>query len=158
LEGSWELGSADKITVPMQNLEAASEPKEGEIIEICYDGYLMESYPAQIGTVYSIRVAQQLEVDPVRYYLTVAEEGVYSIRYFTPRSSGGCLNAAGVAFRLGEQVWLEGLDGLPNLRGVTVEALGKEGNILFSISIEDKEENREVNTAASGGWIIGPES
>ena len=158
LEGSWELGSADRITVPMQNLEAASEPKEGDIIEICYDGYLMESYPAQIGTVYSIRVAQQLEVDPVRYYLTVAEEGVYSIRYFTPRSSGGCRNAAGVAFRLGEQVWLEGLDGLPNLRGVTVEALGKEGNILFSISIEDKEENRDVNTAASGGWMIGPES
>ena len=140
----------------MQNLEASQEPKAGDIIEICYDGYLMESYPAQIGSVYSIRVVQQLEVDYVKYYFTVAEYGAYSIRYSTPHTSGGCSNADGSAFIPGEEIWLEGLDGLPNLCGVTVEALGKEGNILFSISIEDKEENRQVNTAASGGWIIRP--
>lgn len=150
LEGSWELRSADQIVVPMQDANA----KIGDILEIHYDGNLMETYPAQIGTVYSIRVAQQLEVDYGKYYYTIAEYGVYSIAYSTPQSSGGCSNADGSAFLPGEEIWLEGLDGLPNLRGVTVEALGKEGNILFSISVPDTEEYRDVNTAASGGWIV----
>ena len=151
---SRELSSADKIVVPMQNMEPSPEPRVGDILQIHYDGYLMETYPAQIGTVYSIRVAQQLEVDYGKYYYTIAEYGVYSIAYSTPQSSGGCSNADGSAFLPGEEIWLEGLDGLPNLRGVTVEALGKEGNILFSISVPDTEEYRDVNTAASGGWIV----
>ena len=87
-------------------------------------------------------------------FVPVAEYGAYSIRYSTPHTSGGCSNADGSAFIPGEEIWLEGLDGLPNLRGVTVEALGKEGNILFSISVPDTEEYRYVNTAASGGWIV----
>ena len=155
LEGSWELSSADKITVPMTNMVSSQEIKVGDIIEIHYDGHLMESYPAQIGTVYQIRV-YQMKSTSYTYFLTIAEENIYSIRYSTPVSGGGGLNADGSAFRPGEWVWLEGLDGLQNLRGVTVEALGKEGNVIWGISIPDSEEYRYTTTASDGLWMISP--
>lgn len=54
--GSWELSSADRIEVPMQNMSPSPEPQLGDIIEIRYNGEIMETYPAKIGEVYSIRV------------------------------------------------------------------------------------------------------
>ena len=155
LDGSWELGSADRITVPMQNIQASREIRIGDIIEIHYDGYLMESYPAQIGTVYQILV-YQMESTSYTYFLTIAEENIYSLRYSTEVSSGGAMNADGSAYRPGESIWLEGLDGLQNLRGVTVEALGKEGNVIWGISIPDSEEYRYTTTASDGLWLISP--
>lgn len=56
VEGSWELSSADRIEVPMQNMSPSPEPQAGDIIEIRYNGEIMETYPAKIGEVYSIRV------------------------------------------------------------------------------------------------------
>lgn len=62
-QGSMLAGVVDRIKVPMKNMEPSPEPQVGDIVEICYDGYLEESDPAQIGTVYGIRVVQQLEAD-----------------------------------------------------------------------------------------------
>lgn len=45
VEGSAELNSADKITVPAQESVNA---QVGDYIKVTYDGQLMESYPAQI--------------------------------------------------------------------------------------------------------------
>ncbi len=45
VEGSAELNSADKITVPAQE---GVNAQVGDYIKITYDGQLMESYPAQI--------------------------------------------------------------------------------------------------------------
>ena len=47
---------ADRITVPLQHLHPAKEPVVGDVVEISYNGVIMESYPAQLGEVYSIRV------------------------------------------------------------------------------------------------------
>lgn len=58
VEGSAELKSADQITVPMKNMAPSPEPEVGDILEIEYDGYIAESYPAQINNVYSIRVVE----------------------------------------------------------------------------------------------------
>ena len=58
VEGSAELKSADQITVPMKNMSPSPEPEVGDILEIEYDGYIAESYPAQINNVYSIRVVE----------------------------------------------------------------------------------------------------
>ena len=54
VEGSIELNSADRITVPMKNMNPSPEPKVGDVLEIEYDGLIAESYPAQITNVYSI--------------------------------------------------------------------------------------------------------
>lgn len=58
VEGSAELKSADQITVPMKNMAPSPEPEVGDILEIEYDGYIAESYPAQINNVYSVRVVE----------------------------------------------------------------------------------------------------
>lgn len=54
-EGSAELRSCDKIWVPTRLLLTPGA-EVGSTIEIAYDGQIRESYPGQIGKVYSIRV------------------------------------------------------------------------------------------------------
>ena len=58
VEGSTELNSADRIMVPMVNINPSQEPEVGDTLEIVYDGTIAESYPAQINTVYSISVVE----------------------------------------------------------------------------------------------------
>ena len=58
VEGSTELNSADRIMVPMVNINPSQEPEVGDTLEIVYDGVIAESYPAQINTVYSISVVE----------------------------------------------------------------------------------------------------
>ena len=58
VEGSAELKSGEQNTVPMKNMSPSPEPEVGDILEIEYDGYIAESYPAQINNVYSIRVVE----------------------------------------------------------------------------------------------------
>ncbi len=59
VEGAWELSSSDLFRVSITNMPPSPEPQVGDIVEIAYDGYILESYPAQFGTVYGIRVVSQ---------------------------------------------------------------------------------------------------
>lgn len=59
VEGSWELSSANKIEVPIMNMNPALEPQVGDIIEITYDGEILETYPARLSKVYSIKVTEE---------------------------------------------------------------------------------------------------
>lgn len=61
VEGSWELSSADKIEVPIKMLDPSLEPEVGDVIEIEYSGEILETYPARIADVYSIRVVEESE-------------------------------------------------------------------------------------------------
>lgn len=61
VEGSQELKSSDQITVPIKNLAPSLEPEAGDIIEIKYNGEIVESYPAQITEVYGIKVVKEAE-------------------------------------------------------------------------------------------------
>ena len=61
VDGSHELKSADKIKVSMKNLDPSLEPEVGDIIEITYDGMIMESYPAILHEVYSVKVVDEAE-------------------------------------------------------------------------------------------------
>lgn len=51
VEGSAELSSADRIYVPNKD---GLELQAGDVVEIEYDGNIMESYPAQLGEVSDI--------------------------------------------------------------------------------------------------------
>lgn len=55
IEGSTELSSADQFSIPNKD---RLELQIGNIIEIEYNGDILESYPAQLGEVYSIAIAQ----------------------------------------------------------------------------------------------------
>ena len=59
VEGSWELNSADRIEVPIRNAHPSQEPEIGDVIEIEYSGEILETYPARIADVYSIKVAAE---------------------------------------------------------------------------------------------------
>lgn len=57
--GSCELICADKIEVPMKNMDPALEPQIGDVIEITYNGEIQETYPARINEVFGIRVISE---------------------------------------------------------------------------------------------------
>ncbi|MCD8353631.1 MAG: hypothetical protein LUC47_04905 [Clostridiales bacterium] len=57
--GSAERNSSDRIVVPMTEMAASPEPEVGDTLEIVYNGDIAESDPAQINTVYSIRVVEE---------------------------------------------------------------------------------------------------
>ncbi len=59
-EASWTINSADQIEVPMEHMGASPEPEIGDIIEIAFDGEILETYPARIKEVYSIRVIRDI--------------------------------------------------------------------------------------------------
>ena len=61
VEGSWELSSADRIEVPIRNAHPSPEPEIGDVIEIEYSGEILETYPARIADVYSIKVVAEKE-------------------------------------------------------------------------------------------------
>ncbi|MCM1223201.1 MAG: YobA family protein [Lachnospiraceae bacterium] len=56
VDGSSELNSADKFSIPNdENLELQVD----DLLEITYNGDIMESYPAQLGEVYEITLIEQ---------------------------------------------------------------------------------------------------
>ena len=61
VKGSSELSSASRIEVPMNHMEPSLEPQVGDILEIEYDGQLLETYPARISNPYSIKVIEEVE-------------------------------------------------------------------------------------------------
>lgn len=64
VEGDQESKSSDRISVPIRNMEPSPEPQVGDLVEIRYDGTIMESYPAQLGEVYQIRVLKEADTSP----------------------------------------------------------------------------------------------
>ena len=93
------------------------------------------------------------ERDYPRYYLTIGREGVASL-YITAggRSLLACPEDFGL-YEMGEQIWLEGLDGLRTLRGVTITARDEENMDLFSVRIADSHYQTE-DTVVCDDWII----
>jgi len=73
--GSTELRSADRIEIPMKNMEPSPEPQVGDILEIRYNGMLQETYPAMIGEVYSIRVRQEKPTLSLNDVIILSQKG-----------------------------------------------------------------------------------
>ena len=73
VEGSWELSSADRIEVPIRNAHPSQEPEIGDVIEIEYSGEILETYPARIADVYSIKVVAEKGSQGVRYMVYIVE-------------------------------------------------------------------------------------
>lgn len=68
VEGSDELTSADKYSVPMEHMDASPEPQAGYLVEITYDGSIEETYPAKLGTVYFVKVVVQSDNSDCREF------------------------------------------------------------------------------------------
>ena len=91
------------------------------------------------------------------YYLLIGADGVESIEVSGPNSSGGAVNADGSNFKKGEKIWLEHLQGVTDLRGYSITAYGKNGKVIYSLSIPVGATNDEViNAVSGGGWLLTP--
>ena len=62
-EGSPEAVSAGQISIPLAQVPSVPEPQNGDMVEITYNGDIMESSPAQLGVLYDIHVITQAESD-----------------------------------------------------------------------------------------------
>ena len=60
VDGSLELNSADKFSILN---EEKHELQVGDLIEVVYNGEIMETYPAQLGEVYEITVVERAGAD-----------------------------------------------------------------------------------------------
>ena len=89
-----------------------------------------------------------------KFYLTIGAEGVKSIELTMPNASGGCESADGSLFKKGERIWLENLDGYTDLRGLTITALGENGEIIWTASVPDEEENKGFTHLVNDDWEI----
>ena len=95
-----------------------------------------------------------IEDELSKFYLTIGAEGVKSIELTMPNASGGCENADGSLFKKGERIWLENLDGYTDLRGLTITALGENGEIIWTASVPDEEENKGFTHLVQDDWEI----
>lgn len=92
--------------------------------------------------------------EPANYYLIIGAEGVKSIELSMPNSSGGFENADGSLLKKGERIWLEHLDGYTDLRGLTITALGENGEIIWTASIPNEDENKGFTHLVNNDWEI----
>ena len=67
VEGSAELSSSDRISIPIEYMPKPPTPKVGDIISIQYNGEIMESYPAQLGEIYGIQL-MEVSSGKLRYH------------------------------------------------------------------------------------------
>ena len=95
-----------------------------------------------------------IEDELSKFYLTIGAEGVKSIELTMPSSSGGCENADGSLFKKGERIWLENLGGYSDLCGLTITALGENGEIIWTASVPDEEENKGFTHLVNDDWEI----
>ena len=91
------------------------------------------------------------------YYLLIGADGVQEIQVSLPDSGGGVVNADGSPFKKGEKVYLEPLQGISDLRGLSITALGENGEVLYGLSIpEDASMDEVINTVGGAGWLLAP--
>ena len=91
------------------------------------------------------------------FYLVIGEENVAEIKVSTPNGGGGVVNADGSLFRKGEKVWLEDIDGISSLRGVTITAVNKDGFIVYYFSIPENADEGDITKLVLGDtWLVAP--
>lgn len=92
------------------------------------------------------------------YSLMIGAEGVNSIEVSGQDMGGGVTNANGKAFKMGEVVPLDFLDGMDDLRGVTIRALGEDSSTLYEFSAPaDGTDNDIAYLLKDDSWLILPE-
>ncbi|MBQ9968237.1 MAG: hypothetical protein IJO88_05895, partial [Oscillospiraceae bacterium] len=92
------------------------------------------------------------------YHLVIGADGVTSIQISGADTGGGIVHADGSAFRKGEKVWLEPLEGVTDLRGISITAFGADGAILYLLSVpEDLPDTEVLDLIGSDSWLLVPE-
>ena len=62
VEGSWELNSSDKFTISADLLDTGITPTIGMMLEIAYDGSILETYPASFSGIQMVTVVSESSI------------------------------------------------------------------------------------------------
>lgn len=116
-------------------------------------GYCIKLTYAQEG-----KEAEMVDTED-QYYLLIGTDGVVSIQITGINSSGGVVHADGSAFKNGEKVWLEPLQGVTDLRGISITAFGTDGEILYAFSVPEGASDAVITEiVGSDSWLLAPTS
>ena len=96
---------------------------------------------------------QLLPVPGDAFYLTVGAENAAHITVMAPDRVGAYASGS-LPYAKGARIWLDCLDGASNLRGVTVTAQDAAGDVVWSVSIPDADENEGTTRIVQDGWEI----
>ena len=91
------------------------------------------------------------------YYLMIGAEGVAYIEVSGPASSSEVIRADGSAFRVGEKVWLEHLQGVTDLRGISIMAFKADGEVIYGLAVPENASGEKVSDIiGSNPWLLVP--
>lgn len=92
------------------------------------------------------------------YYLVIGSEEVANVQISGKKFGGGILPADGSSFQKGEKILLEQLDGVTDLRGISITAFGADGEILYLLSVPEEMTDAEIaGLVGSDSWLLAPE-
>ena len=91
LEGSLELDSADLFDISLEHLAVSPQIDVGAIVEISYNGEIIESYPAQLGRIDQILVLSEVEENNPISTMSEEEMAIANaiMEYNIPRQAEG---------------------------------------------------------------------
>ncbi len=92
------------------------------------------------------------------YQLMIPVDGVTQIDTLIGNESGSVERADDMPFEKGEKVHLAKLDKYDDLSGLTINAFGKDGNLLFSLSIPEGPHVDPITAVYADGWTLSRES
>lgn len=84
------------------------------------------------------------------FELLVGSRFVHSIHVKTPKSSGVGQHADNSLYAMGERVYLETIADLDSLAGVTIEAFGEDGVLIWGFSVP--ENMQDLLSVKDGSW------
>ena len=102
-------------------------------------------------------ISSNTDLQSDQYYLRIGTGGIYEVEISMPGTSGGCVHADGSVFKTGEQVWLELLSGVEDIRGLRIRALDKQGTEKYRFVIPaDATADQITELLAEDDWLTVP--
>ena len=102
----------------------------------------------------------EMHASEAQYYLLIGADGVGFIQTtFDGNENGGVPHGKGATFEKGQRVLLNTLQGVTDLRGVTITAYGLDGEIIYEFSVPEDATDAEISEiVGSDPWFLAPTS
>ena len=95
--------------------------------------------------------------DYYSYDLLIGAKGVVKIQVTTAKGTEIQRNALALTYREGQKVHLKALDGIGDLRGVSITALNRYGEVVYAFSVPKEATNQEImDRVIQDSWLLAP--
>ena len=131
--GSVELEFGELIRVPIRNGESSPEPVVGDVITVSYEGIDIDGYLPTLKEIYEIHITESAE--PRRWF-AVMSDGDPQVATIEIKGRGvdAVLSKSnGESYAHNETVWITPMEGIPDLRGMSVTMKDRKGKVVLQI-------------------------